>query len=85
MGCGVVAVEMTAAAVVIPAETAAETAAAMIDSMVSVGCVGSDGDVVTARTCDGREVTARRSGVVGVCGDGSGGGDGGDTDSCRAA
>ena len=56
MGCGV-DVEMTAAA---------ETIAAMIDSMVGVGCDGCDGDVVTAKMCEGAEATARRGGGVGM-------------------
>ena len=68
-------------------ETAAETAAARSDSGVEVGCDGGDGDVLTARTCDGREETARRSGVVGRWGGGDGGDGGGgeEDDSLRAA
>ena len=58
-------------AVVIAAETAAETAAARSDSGVEVDC----DEVVTARTCEVVEVMSRRGGSRGG-GEGGGGGGG---------
>ena len=63
MSCGWVLIDIDAVMAAVAAVTAAETAAATIDSVVEVGCDGGDGDVLTARTCDGREETARRSGT----------------------
>ena len=57
-------------AVVIAAETAAETAAARSDSGVEVDC----DEVVTARTCEAVEVTSRKGGGGGGGGRGRGGG-----------
>ena len=64
---------MAMVAAEVAVDTAAEMAAATIDSVVDVGCGDGDDDVVTARTCDGVGMMAR----MGSGGSGGGGGGGG--------